>query len=101
MASFEIPIKQHTRSCMVEGRPGVFHLWEQYSQYSQYSQPAQASPMIGGPPAGVISYVNGIVEFADGVKRVDPCYIEFTDEEHAALCAHEKWLAERNETSRK
>ena len=94
MASFEIPIKQHTRSCMVEGRPGVFHLWE------QYSQPAQASPMIGGPPAGVISYVNGIVEFADGVKRVDPCYIEFTDEEHAALCAHEKWLAERNETSR-
>lgn len=94
MASFEIPIKQHTRSCMVEGRPGVFHLWE------QYSQPVQASPMIGGPPAGVISYVNGIVEFADGVKRVDPCYIEFTDEEHAALCAHEKWLAERNETSR-
>ena len=95
MASFEIPIKQHTRSCMVEGRPGVFHLWE------QYSQPVQASPMIGGPPAGVISYVNGIVEFADGVKRVDPCYIEFTDEEHAALCAHEKWLAERDETSRK
>lgn len=95
MASFEIPIKQHTRSCVVEGRPGVFHLWE------QYSQPVQASPMIGGPPAGVISYVNGIVEFADGVKRVDPCYIEFTDEEHAALCAHEKWLAERNETSRK
>lgn len=94
MASFEIPIKQHTRSCMVEGRPGVFHLWE------QYSQPVQASPMIGGPPAGVISYVNGIVEFADGVKRVDPCYIEFTDEEHAALCAHEKWLAERNEASR-
>lgn len=94
MASFEIPIKQHTRSCMVEGRPGMFHLWE------QYSQPVQASPMIGGPPAGVISYVNGIVEFADGVKRVDPCYIEFTDEEHAALCAHEKWLAERNETSR-
>lgn len=94
MASFEIPIKQHTRSCMVEGRPGMFHLWE------QYSQPVQASPMIGGPPAGVISYINGIVEFADGVKRVDPCYIEFTDEEHAALCAHEKWLAERNETSR-
>lgn len=94
MASFEIPIKQHTRSCMVEGRPGVFHLWE------QYSQPVQASPMIGGPPAGVVSYVNGIVEFSDGVKRVDPCYIEFTDEEHAALCAYEKWLAERNETSR-
>ena len=94
MASFEIPIKQHTRSCMVEGRPGVFHLWE------QYSQPVQASPMIGGPPAGVVSYVNGIVEFADGVKRVDPCYIEFTDEEHAALCAHEKWLAERDENSR-
>ena len=94
MASFEIPIKKHTRSCMVEGRPGVFHLWE------QYSQPVQASPMIGGPPAGVISYVNGIVEFADGVKRVDPCYIEFTDEEHATLCAHEKWLAKRNETSR-
>lgn len=94
MAGFEIPIKQYTRSCMVEGRPGVFHLWE------QYSQPVQASLMIGGHPAGVVSYVNGIVEFADGVKRVDPCYIEFTDEEHDVLCAHEEWLAERNETSR-
>ena len=94
MASFEIPIKQQTRSCVVEGRPGVFHLWE------QYSMPVQGSPMIGGPPAGVVSHVNGIVEFSDCVRRVDPCYIEFTDEEHAALCAHEKWLTEMDENSR-
>ena len=39
--TFEIPIKQATRSCMVDGRPGVFHLWEQFSTV------VPPSPMVG------------------------------------------------------
>ena len=94
MASFELQFKQQTRSCMVDGRPGEFHLWE------QYSEPIGASAMVGGHPAGVVSRVYGIVEFSDGVKRIDPCYIEFADEDHDSLCIYEKWLAERDENSR-
>lgn len=51
MAKFEIPIKQATRSCMVDGRPGVFHLW------GQFSTVVPPSPMAGGPPGGIISNV--------------------------------------------
>lgn len=93
MAKFEIPIKQATRSCMVDGRPGVFHLWEQFSTV------VSPSPMVGGPPGGVISNVYGIVEFSDGVKRVDPINIQFTDEEHSYLSAYEKWLSEKEKTN--
>ena len=32
MAKLEIPIKQPTRGCTVDGRPGYFHLWEHYSE---------------------------------------------------------------------
>lgn len=93
MAKFEIPIKQATRSCMVEGRPGNFHLWEQFSTV------VPPSPMVGGAPGGVISNVYGIVEFSDGVKRVDPINIEFTDEDHSYLSAYEKWLSKRDNNS--
>lgn len=41
--------------------------------------------MIGGPPAGVIAYVFGIVEFPEGVERVEPIYIKFCDEINAGL----------------
>lgn len=47
MAKFEIPIKQATRSCMADGRPGMFHLWEQFSTV------VPPSPMVGGPPGGL------------------------------------------------
>ena len=53
-------------------------------------QPVPAGLTIGSPPAGVISYVSGIVEFDDGVRRVDPTEIKFCDEEHANLCALNK-----------
>lgn len=91
MADLEVPIKIHTRDCLVDGRPGYFHCWE------QYSQPVAASPLIGGEPAGVIAQVFGIVEFSDGVERVQPYKIKFTDEEHANLVAYEKWLKEKGE----
>lgn len=86
MANLEVPIKWHTRYCMVDDRPGYFHIWE------QYSQPVPASPLIGGEPAGVIAQVFGIVEFSDGVERVQPYKIKFTDEEHANLYAFELHL---------
>lgn len=93
MANLEVPIKIHTRDCVVNGRPGYFHTWE------QYSQPVAASPLIGGEPAGVIAQVFGIVEFSDGVRRVEPYKIEFVDEEHANLVAYEKWLKEKGESN--
>ena len=69
-----IKICWETRLCKVDGELGYFHTWE------QYSQPIGASPMIGGPPAGVFSCLYGIVEFEDGVRRVDPTCIKFCDE---------------------
>lgn len=79
MANLNIPIEWKTRGCTVNGEPGYFHLWE------QYSSPIPASPLMGGAPAGVFSKVYGIVEFSDGVHRVDPTDICFCDEENAYL----------------
>ncbi len=45
----------------------------------------------------VIGQVYGIVEFKDGVRRVDPVSIKFCDEENATLCA----LVKHNEALRK
>lgn len=74
------------RSCTVNGRPGYFHCWEHRADV------VDASPMIGGHPGGQISYILGIVEFSDGVKRVDPTQIVFTDEENAFLGGLEKYM---------
>lgn len=62
------------RLCRVGDKIGYFHAWE------FYSEPLGASPMIGGAPAGVFSKMFGIVEFAEGVRRVDPTDICFCDE---------------------
>lgn len=72
--SNDILIRQETRLCKVKGKHGYFHTWE------HYSKPIEASPLVGGAPAGVISQVFGIVEFEDGVQRVRPCDIKFLDE---------------------
>ena len=61
----EIEIKHETRLCKVNGKYGIFHLWEE-----QYTRPTE----IG-------SQVFGIVEFADCVKRVQPDEIIFCDEQ--------------------
>lgn len=80
MANMSIPLKWETRTCTVKNEPGYFHIWE------HFSKPLEASPLMGGAPAGVFSKIFGIVEFADGVRRVDPTDICFCDEENAALC---------------
>lgn len=79
MTGLTMEIKQERRLCTVNGITGYFHTWE------HYSKPLPASPLIGGEPAGVFSKIFGIVEFEDGVKRIDPTDIKFCDEENAML----------------
>lgn len=74
-----IDIPSGTRLCRVDGKYGFFHTWE------LYSQPVEASPFVGGAPAGVFNRVYGIVEFEDDVRRVDPTHIEFCDKCNAIL----------------
>lgn len=82
--SLKMEIKQERRLCTVNGETGYFHTWE------QYSKPMEASLLIGGAPAGVFSKVFGIVEFEDGVRRVDPWVIKFCDEENEMLSVFNK-----------
>jgi len=82
--AWEMVIKQERRLCAVNGEYGYFHTWE------QYSKPLEASPLVGGAPAGVFSRVFGIVEFEDGVRRVDPLAINFCDDEHDMLSVFNK-----------
>lgn len=72
-------VEWSTRLCTVKGETGYFHTWE------HYSKPLPASPLAGGEPAGVFSKIFGIVEFKDGVRRVDPTEIKFCDEENSFL----------------
>lgn len=82
----DIIVRQERRLCKVGDEFGYFHTWE------HFSQPVGASPMIGGPPAGVMSHLYGIVEFKESVRRVDPTEIKFVrDEEHEALAAFAKY----------
>lgn len=77
--AWEMVAKQERRLCKVKEETGYFHVWE------NYSKPLAASPMIGGEPAGAFSKIFGIVEFEDGVRRVDPTDIKFCDEENGML----------------
>ena len=52
----------------------LFHMWE------QYSKPIAAGLTTGSHPAGVVSYIVGIVEDREGwIHRVPPEEIRFTD----------------------
>ena len=85
MAKFtDLKIHWETRDCIVDGRPGYFHTWEQYSQ------------PVGGPPAGVVSHVFGIVEFEEGIERVEPTLIHFCDEEHEFLANLTSHVVDKN-----
>lgn len=74
-----IEVSWTTRLCKVGDKLGYFHTWE------HYSKPLEASPLVGGAPAGVFSKVFGIVEFSDSVERVDPTDIQFCDETSGIL----------------
>lgn len=89
MASLTYKIEFNLRDCTVDGKPGYFHCWE------HYSRPVEGSLMIGGAPPGVISFVRGIVEFPEGIDYVSPHDIKFCDEDHASLCAWDKFVKEK------
>lgn len=79
MAGLNCEIKWETRLCEVNGELGYFHCWE------HWSNAIDTSPLRGGHPGGQIGQVHGIIEFTDGVRRVDPSKIKFCDEENALL----------------
>lgn len=79
------------RLCTVDHtRIGYFHMWE------QYSEPIEASPLLGGAPAGVFSKVYAIVEFPTEVARIQPDRIAFIDEGNKMLNVYQQsklqWL---------
>lgn len=84
MAGINMNVEFTTRFCEVKGELGYFHLWEQWSNV------VDASPLRGGHPGGQIGQVYRIVEFRDGVRRVDPSSIKFCDEKNAVLCEMSK-----------
>lgn len=75
-----INLSWETRLCEVGDELGYFHTWE------HYSQPVKESLLVGGAPSGVIGRVYGIVEFPNGVRRIEPTRIKFCDEIHSNLC---------------
>lgn len=77
--TMNMTVEWNTRLCTVKGETGYFHTWE------HYSKPLPASPLVGGEPAGLFSQVFGIVEFKDGIRRVDPTAIISCDEQNAIL----------------
>ena len=83
MASFSnsntITIEYERRLCKVDDRIGCFQCWEQYADV------IAPGLTIGSHPGGQYSRIFGVVEFADGVERVDPSHIKFVDEENSYL----------------
>ena len=79
MSNLKMTIEYPTRLCVVKDEVGLFHAWE------HYSKPLPASPFIGGEPAGMFSQLFGIVEFKDGVRRIEPTEIIFRDEDNDFL----------------
>lgn len=69
----EINISYDQRPCEVRDRHGYFHCWE---QYSDVITPGFG---IGSHPGVQFSRIFGIVEFEEGVERVDPTQIKFLD----------------------
>lgn len=62
----EITISTEKRLCVVDGRKALFHNW------AEISYPVGEELMIGGRPAGQVSYVVALVEYEDGtVEKVD------------------------------
>lgn len=90
MNGLNLEIRWETRLCKVEGKLGYFHTWE------HYSRPVEASPLVGGAPAGIVSRVFGIVEFPDGVRSIEPELIQFCDEQNAALNEMAKHMEEHD-----
>lgn len=62
MSSLKMKIVWETRPCIVDGIYGNFQIWE------------------------MSDIVRAVVEFPDGVRRVDAEKVQFCDEAHAYIC---------------
>lgn len=80
MSGLNMTVEYPTRLCVVRGKVGYFHMWE------HYSKPLSEGLMTSGQAVGIFSKVYGIVEFKNGVRRVDPIDIKFRDESYDELC---------------
>ena len=66
--------KEMLRECTVDGKRVYFHQWNTHKNV------VEASPFIGGAPAGQIEYTVALVEYEDGsVAEVAPSRIKFAD----------------------
>lgn len=79
MAFGKFTIAYERRECVVNGKVGYFCCWEQYAEV------VEPSLMMGGHPGGQLAAVYAIVEFDEGVRRVNIAEIQFTDEVHESL----------------
>ena len=62
---------------------GYFHMWE------QYSRPVTPASLIGDVPGSrTYAQVYAIVEFANGVRRLDPTEITFCKRSIVPWCDH-------------
>lgn len=77
-------IRYKTRLCKVKGELGLFHCWEHWTNV------IGASALRGGHTGGQVGQVYGIVEFKDGVRRVEPTSVHFCDETNAILTKMEE-----------
>ena len=80
----DIYVKKELRLCKVNEELGYFHCWE---QYADVISPGLA---VGSHPGGQYYRVFGIVEFNDGIERVDAEKIKFIDEYNASLVSMNK-----------
>ena len=93
--SGKFEIEYVTRLCKVnKGRTvkfGYFHCWEHYAHV------IAPGLTVGSHPGGQYGRVYGIVEFEDGVERVNPSNIKFVDEQNAYLTKLNELSREREE----
>ena len=62
------------RKCKVNDKEAYFHKWNTHQGV------VEASPFVGGAPAGQIQYTLGLVEYEDGtMAEVTPQEIKFID----------------------
>lgn len=77
--AMEMTVTYEKRLCKVNGEYGFFHKW------AHVSQPIEASPLVGGAPAGLFSRDYGIVEFVGNVRYVEVQDIVFCDGDNLFL----------------
>lgn len=88
----EMEVKKELRPCAIGGRKHLFHCW--YIRQDTVGE----SLCIGGPPAGQVSRLYGVVENEVGeIDIVAPTAIKFVDNQIENYCFNT--LAEKKEVN--